>query len=246
MMTSVKQSPDEKMDSFWAKRLANLKPIILPLCFFGTTNIKTGGVEKTKFSFLPETETVQEILPQSDLLLAALLSYLARLLNVYSYDIGYTTTSLQSSTESDETSVKYVPLHVDLDSEQTIEEFCTSMKKELIHIKKCKNYICNDSSRHSDLRTTLEDFEKTVSVNVAVVDHVEDLESDITQKVTFIIPKNASEIISFYDPAYITEGGISQLLHHFSIFIQGIISNPSLPLSKQPLLNEKERNQVLN
>jgi aspartate racemase len=245
-MTSVKQFPDDKVDGFWAKRLADLKPIILPNNLFGTTDIKTGGVEKIKFSFLQEIETVQEILPQSDLLLAALLSYLSRLLNVYSYDIGYTNTSLQSSTESDETSVKYVPLHVDLGSEQVIEEFCTSMKKKLIQIKECINYICNDSSRHSDLRTTLEDFEKIVSVNVALVDHVEDLESDITQKVTFIIPKNATDIICFYDRAYINEGGISQLLHHFSIFLQGIISNPSLPLSKQPLLNEKERNQVLN
>ena len=138
-----------------------------------------------------------------------------------------------------------MPLHIDLDSEQTFNEFHKIMQEELKRIRKSTTYIRDVLIRHPVLRTTLEDFEKTVSVSVVLVNSLEDFESFVTKQVTLIIPKYGTECICFYDTSVLDEESISRLLHHFSIFLRGILSNPSLRILEQPLLNEKNRDQLL-
>ncbi len=199
-MTSTTKSSVYKHESFWLRRLTCLQPITLPYTLLGTLDPRTGVVGERKFSIPQEIKTCQEILPQTDLLLSAFSAYLSRLVNISSFDIGYTDTSPQRSVAGlEETFVKYVPLHIDLDSEQTFKEFRKVMQEELKRIRKCKTYIRDVLIRHPVLRTTLEDFQKNVSVSVVLVNSLEDFDSFYTKQITLIIPKYGTECICFYD-----------------------------------------------
>lgn len=245
-MTSITKSSVYEHESFWVSRLTSLQPITLPYTVLGGFDTRTRVVGKRKFSIPQEIKTFQQILPQTDLLLAAFSAYLSRLVNISSFDIGYTDTSPQRSVAGlEEAFVKYVPLHIDLDSEQTFKEFHKIMQEELKRIRKSKTYIRDVIIRHPVLRTTLEDFEKTVSVSVVLVNSLEDVESFVTKQVTLIIPKYGTECICFYDSSVLDEDSISRLLHHFSVFLRGILSNPSLRILEQPLLNETNQDQLL-
>ena len=101
--------------------------------------------------------------------------------------------------EKGKTSLNEIPLHVDLDSKKTFKAFHKEMQKEIKHIRTCTTYLRSVLDRHSSLKTTLEDFQKTVSVGIVVVDGVEDFESFLNKQITFVIPKYGHICLLFYD-----------------------------------------------
>jgi hypothetical protein len=223
-----------------------LQPVTLPYTFAKTSNNGTGVIGRRKFSIPPEINTFDKILPQADFLLAAFSAYLYRLINMSSFDIGYTDTSLQSSVqEIEETFVKSIPLHIDLDPEQPFEKYQRNVQEKLKRIRTCWTNIGDVLINHPSLRSSLEDFENNTSISVVRANSMEDFDSFITKGITLIFPENGTDCTCFYDSSVLGEDSISRLLHHFSVFLRGILSGPSCRIRKLPLLDETNRHRLL-
>ena len=235
-----------KYERFWARRIARLKPISIDYSLLGSLVSRTGGVRKRKFAIPENIKALHEVVPRSDALVAAFSAYLSRLVNISFFDIGYTDTSLQRSVEGlKEGFVNYVPFHIDLDSEQSFKGFCKSIREELRRISEYGRHLQDVLVRQPSLRPAYDDFEKTVSVGVGLVERLEDVEALIVKEVTLGIPKYGSECLVLYDSSAQDEESINKFLEYLAVFVRGIISNPSLQMLEQPLLNEKGRKQLL-
>ncbi len=245
-MISNAKAAGYEPESYWKKRLIALQPLTLPFNQLEILAPGKGAGGKRKVAIPQEIGTLTAILPQSDFLVAAFSAFLSRFLNIYSFDIKYADASmLHNDAVSGETSLKYLPLHVDLDSENTFEKVCKGMQEELRRLSEYGNCFPNVLSDNSGLKTALDDFEKTVSISVVLVDGIEDIKSFDTKQITLIIPRNGAECMCFYDDSVLNQNRIISLLHHFDVFLRGTISNPALRISDLPLLNEKDQEQLL-
>ncbi|MGC2062909.1 MAG: amino acid adenylation domain-containing protein, partial [Thermodesulfovibrionales bacterium] len=244
-MLSIVKAACYEPESYWEKRLTALHPLSLPFNQLENLVPGKGAGGKRKVAIPQEIGTLQAILPQTDVLVAAFSAFLSRFLNIDSFDIKYADTSMLANDAAAETSLKYLPLHVDLDPENTFEEVCKGMQEELSRLSEYENCFLDVLSENSDLRTALDDFERTVSISVVLVDSLEDIKSFDTKQITLIIPKYGAECMFFYDGSVLNQTRISRLLHHFALFLQGTISHPSLRISELPLLNAEDEQQLL-
>lgn len=240
-----------KYETFWVKRLATLRPIVLPYANQNAPQTKTAQFTSLQ---IPIPDEVKLFLNSrcagwslSDFLLAAFAAYLARIGGIDRFDIGFRGIEQQRELAGLQNFfAQFVPLRLEVANGQTFEEFFHTVREQVELVGRRKTYARDLVTRYPALGSESK-LRKTpmFPVSIACVEALDSYEAMPEGEFTLIIAEDKTECRWVYDADVLDETSISRMLNQFSTFLLGIIANPNQPIANLPLLTEHERHQLL-
>jgi len=240
-----------KHEAFWVERLARLQPITIPYADRTASHLKQKRFESVKMPVPDEVRSFwRECHPDwnlGDFLLAAFVGYLARIGGTDDFDIGFRDVELARELNgSTGFFAAYVPCHLEINLEQSFEEFFETVREQVALTKQHKTYARDAVVRYPELRS-VPDL-GSVQIFPVVIERVEKLDDHQASpgnELTFIISEDGKECGWFYNAEALDGDSIARMVEQFTIFLQGIVTDSSQHLAYLPLLSEEERHKIL-
>lgn len=253
-----------KHETFWAKRLATLRPITLPYVVPTAPQDTAASEEPVQYMSLPVPIPVEintflatqhPAWRMDDFLLAAFFAYLVRLGGVNCFDIGFRAVELlpEGHGQYDPTGLEsffasHVPLRVDIDPAWRFEQVCEAIRAQVELAKQHYTYARDVVVRYPELGSKTESPAKYVwSVIVEQVERLDNYQPMPGSQLVMVISKDDAHSTCrwAYDPRLLDEDSVNSMLHQFITLLHGVTANAEQPLMALPLLTEAERYQLL-
>ena len=239
-----------KHEAFWVEKLENLQPITIPYADQTASHFK----KQFKSVTIPVHDEIRSFLKGrnsnwnlGDFLCAAFIGYLARIGGTNSFDLGFRDIELaQELNNSAGFFAAYVPCHLEINLEQSFEEFFAAIRSQVELTTQHKTYARDIVVRHPLLRSIPELVASEIfPVAIARVEKIAQQPSEPGHELTFIIPTDERECVWLYNAEAFGDDSIARMLEQFTIFLQGIAQDSTQPLAHLPLLADWERNKIL-
>ena len=234
-----------KYEGHWLERLRRLQPLAFPYAVDAVNSPPGGGnrVDVIPFPLPGEIQRLPGSMPQAERVVTAFFAWLCRITNRYRFDAGWSDPALRLDVSGlEKLFVVPTSILVDLDPELTFAQCAQILHEELARLRKWKTFIRDIFQRYprSLPVTAPGDLEKTTACGVMVLDRPDTPLPDYVPCFYLGVPENGDECICLYNNERLTEENIRQLLHHFTVFLQSVSVDPSLPLRRHTLLDEED------
>jgi amino acid adenylation domain-containing protein len=239
-----------KHEAFWVEKLENLQPITIPYAAQTASHFK----KRFKSVTIPVHDEIRSFLkgrnPNWNLgnfLCAAFVGYLARIGGTNSFDLGFRDIELaQELNNSAGFFAAYVPCHLEINLEQSFEEFFAATRVQIELTKQHKTYARDTVVRHPNLREIPELASPDIfPVVIEWVEKIAEQQGNPGNELTLIISADETECLWLYNAEAFDANSITRMLEQFTIFLQGIATDSTQSLSQLPLLSEWERHKIL-
>ena len=239
-----------KHEAFWIERLVSLQPITIPYADRTAAQLKQESFRDVTISVPDEVISFVERNSDwnlGDFLTAAFVGYLARIGGTNSFDLGFRDLELARELKvSASFFAAYVPCHLEINLEQSFEEFFAAIRSQVELTTQHKTYARDIVVRHPLLRSIPELVASEIfPVAIARVEKIAQQPSEPGHELTFIIPTDERECVWLYNAEAFGDDSIARMLEQFTIFLQGIAQDSTQPLAHLPLLADWERNKIL-
>ncbi|MFM2313466.1 MAG: hypothetical protein RLZZ04_2742 [Cyanobacteriota bacterium] len=239
-----------KHEAFWIERLVSLQPITIPYADQTASQLKQKRFSSAR---IPVPDEVISFVERNsdwnlgDFLTAAFVGYLARIGGTNSFDLGFRDSELVRELKiSASFFAAYVPCHLEINLEQSFEEFFAAIRSQVELTKQHKTYARDIVVRHPLLRSIPELVPSEIfPVAIARVEKIAQQPSELGNELTLIIPTDERECVWLYNAAAFGDRSIGKMLKQFTIFLQGIAQDSTQPLAHLSLLTDWERNKIL-
>ncbi|MBS9386560.1 MAG: amino acid adenylation domain-containing protein [Dolichospermum sp. BR01] len=237
-----------KHEAFWVERLGILESITIPEAKqTASLHLKEPQYASARM-FVPD-EVITLWLqrhPQwhrSDFLAAAFITYLARIGGSGCFDIGFKDIELQRQLVGLESLfASVVPYRVNIDYEQSF----AALKKQFEFTQLPLTYVRDVVTRYPSLRSLSDrGSEQFFPVVVERVEKLEDYQSPLGSDLTFIISSDGKKCCWFYNTDVLNNDSIARMQEQFTVFLQGILTEPDQCIAYLPLLSEQQRREIL-
>ncbi|GAC1433599.1 MAG: amino acid adenylation domain-containing protein [Ktedonobacteraceae bacterium] len=240
-----------KHEVFWAKYLETLEKATLPYVQRDMSCIYAVQYETVS---MPIPQAVMNHLKEGhhawsveDYLLVAFVTYLARLGDIWKFDLGYRDAELKLELAGLEGIFEgHAYLHVNIESHQTFEEIFYSVGEQLKQTKKRKTYARDIVSRFPNLSWEAKlqgAYQPSIFVErVEALNHYQ-VPQDV--ELALVILEGGHKCLWVYDTHALSMESIEKLQHEFTTFLQGSVANFHRSVAYLPLLAEEERHQLL-
>ncbi|MEN9568551.1 MAG: anabaenopeptilide synthetase ApdA [Cyanobacteriota bacterium] len=238
-----------KHETFWVEKLASLQPITIPYADRTTLPWKK-RFESVK---IPVSNEVISYLNQNqnenftDFISAAFVGYLARLGGTNSFDLGFR--DIEPAQELNNSAgffAAYVPCHLEINFEQSFEEFLAAIRMQIQLTKQHQTYARDIVVRYPTLRKIPELASPDIfPVAIEWVEKIAEQEGNPGNELTLIISADERECLWLYNADAFDANSMTRMLEQFTIFLQGIAQDSTQSLSEIPLLSELEKQQIL-
>ncbi|MTJ18651.1 non-ribosomal peptide synthetase [Dolichospermum sp. UHCC 0299] len=238
-----------KHEAFWVERLGILESITIPEAKqTASLHLKEPQYARARM-FVPDEAITLWLQrhPQwhrSDFLAAAFITYLARIGGSGCFDIGFKDIELQRQLVGLESLfASVVPYRVNIDYEQSF----AALKKQFEFTQLPLTYVRDVVTRYPSLRS-LSDHrgsEQFFPVVVERVEKLEDYQSPLGSDLTFIISSDGKKCCWFYNTDILNNDSIARMQEQFTVFLQGILTEPDQCIAYLPLLSEQQRREIL-
>jgi len=234
-----------KHESFWSDLLISVEPLRLEHFLRkkpqpSNTDSKSIYLQ-TITSFLTSTNLSSE----GDKVLTALSIYLSRISSTAGFDIAYSDSHLKEQVND---KVLYfalhVPLHIQVDSDQTFHEYETVMSAQLENISKHGTYAQDLILREPRLRD-YDNNQFKMHIAIERVSSISDISNELENDLVILIPDNGRELCWRYRPEMFETVTIERMISQFSVLLKGIVNEPETKISHLPLLTKTERDLLL-
>jgi len=238
-------------EAFWVKQLETLEHITLPYAHWKIPHAPTVECSSIPMHVPGEILNVLEHRfttgCKGDVLLAAFAAYLARIAGVWSFDLGYRDSELESElADLEGIFAACVPLHVRMEYQQSFEEVFHAVQGQMKLIKERKTYARDVMARYPALRTKAHlQGGYLPSICVERLEGLQDFKAPHASELTLVMREDGSECLWVYNAEVLDEESVVEMQQGFTAFLQGIVSNPQQPISDLPLLTGKQRQQLL-
>lgn len=240
-----------RYERFWRERLAGLRPCSLP-----SANWRQSAGEPVRASMvdMPIPGSVRALLAdsslldrQSDFLLAAFASYLARLTEATGVDLGFRDSGLRRDLAGLERFfAAVVPLQVELDEEASFPQLYRTVCEQVERTRCCGSYARDLVVRSPALHAMPElRREHPWAVSIEIVPTLADSWGLSAQALTLIIPEAGRECRWVYSPDKLDSEAVARMQCQFTTFLEGIVADPDGRFDTLPLLTAGERHQLL-
>ena len=238
-------------EAFWVERLSTLQPVGLPYAVRNVSPPQSARyasvpvpipIEVT--SYLVGCQTDWNL---SDFLLAAFAVYLARIGDVWSFDIRYRGAEMRRDLAGLEGFfASELPLRLEMDNSKGFGAAFRAVREQVELTTRHKTYARDALARYPALRSMIE-LQKacTLSVTVESVARLDNYEATSGGQFTLVIPEDGTECRWVYDTGVLNTDSVTRMLSQFIILLQGIVANPEQRLSVLPILTEAEHRQIL-
>ncbi len=236
---------------FWANYLETVEKATLP---YGQRDMPSIDAVQYATVSMPIPQEVMNYLKEcyqawsvEDYLLVAFVTYLARLGDIWKFDLGYRDAELKLELAGLEGLFgAYGYLHVDIESHQSFEEIFHSVREQLKQTKKRKTYARDIVARFPNLSWEAKlqgAYQPSIIVErVEALDHYQ-VPQDV--ELALVMLEGSHECLWAYNTQALSMESIEKLQHEFTTFLQGSVANFHMPVSNVPLLAEEERQQLL-
>lgn len=246
-----------KYETFWVDRLTTLQPITVPYAKLTASHSTPPGSGEVKIVLPPNIiNFLKERYPEcnsGDLVLTAIVAYLARLGGISCFDIGFKDINLRQFSKAENFFASYIPCRIDINIEQNFEEVFATIRQQVELTKRCLTYTRDIVLRYPGLKNAISGQSQVLfPVIVERVHNLEEREKQPSNTLRLVIPKDGLEYCCSYNLEIFDNSSIEKMLRQFDTFLQKIIShlkeiatNPKQPISELPLLTEQELSQLL-
>ncbi|HEY9830739.1 MAG TPA: amino acid adenylation domain-containing protein [Stenomitos sp.] len=240
-----------KHEAFWVKRLTTLQPITIPYAQRTASHLKSKHYASVKMPVLHKVTTFLEkrhpAWNQGDFLEAAFVAYLARIGGTRCFDIGFRDIKLhQEMVGLESLFASHVPCRVDIEYEQSFEEVFEAFRKQVeltkLHLTYARDVVARYPAVHSLSQT---DCEQMFPVVVERVEKLDDYQAGSGNELSLVIPLDGKECVWFYNTEALDGDSIARMQDQFTIFLQGIVTEPAQRIAYLPLLSEQEHHKIL-
>ena len=237
-----------KHEAFWVERLGTLESITIPEAKqTASLHLKEPKYARARM-FVPDEAITLWLQrhPQwhrSDFLAAAFITYLARIGGSGCFDIGFKDIELQRQLVGLESLfASVVPYRVNIDYEQSF----AALKKQFEFTQLPLTYVRDVVTRYPSLRSLSDrGSEQFFPVVVERVEKLEDYQSPLGSDLTFIISSDGKKCCWFYNTDVLNNDSIARMQEQFTVFLQGILTEPDQCIAYLPLLSEQQRREIL-
>ncbi|MBR8837983.1 MAG: amino acid adenylation domain-containing protein [Stigonema ocellatum SAG 48.90 = DSM 106950] len=237
-----------KHEAFWVERLATLESITIPYSKrTASLHLKEQQYASVRMSVPDEIITLLEQRHpewnRSDFLAAAFVTYLARIGGTGCFDIGFKDVELQRQLVGLESLfASVVPYRVDVDCSQSFE----ALKKQLEFTQLHLTYARDVVTRYPSVRSLSDQGgEQFFPVVVERVEKLEDCQGQLGSDLTFIISSDGKKCCWFHNTEVLDGDSIARMQEQFTVFLQGILTEPDQCVAYLPLLSEQECHKIL-
>ncbi len=240
-----------RQEAFWVERLASLQQITIPYAERTASHLKQKRFESVKMPVPDEVILfLRECHPEwnlGDFLLAAFVGYLARLGGTDDFDIGFRDAELAQELDGNTSFfATYVPCHLEINLEQSFEEFFESVQEQVELTKQHKTYARDTVVRYPELRKALKlNRTKLFPVVIERVEKIDDQQANLGNELTFIILEDGKECSWLYNTDVLDGNTTVRMLEQFLIFLQGIVTDSTQAIAYIPLLSEQDLHKLL-
>ena len=247
--TSNHSTVAEEERAFWIERLENLQPLTIPY-------VKPAVSQKKQFveqvTFFPDRliSMLEEFFPHrkpADVILVALVSYLARISGMSCFDLGFADAELSQTVNLEGLFSSYIPCRIEIDLERDFTEIFNVVEQQIESAKQNKSYSL-DLATKDPILNALPGFDEGRIFPVAIerVANLEDShQHQFGRELTLTIPDSGQKCCWQYDPEILDPDSIHRMQQQLETLLQNILANPQQSLAKLSLLPEQERQTIL-
>ena len=233
-----------------AREAGNSQPLTVPDAKAASSN-KQFTTSLTRISD-ELMSMVQELFPYcqpGDVLLAVFLSYMARIGEISSFDLGYADTELtEEAGNLEDLFAVYISCHIEIDLEQTFATILDLVREQIESAKKDRSSTLNLATTDSILRLLPgSEIESLFPVAVRRVSNLEDLSTQQTlgQTLTFTVPDDGKSCYWQYNSEILEPASIDRMWGQLTTLLESIVRDSQQPLAQLALLPEVESRQVV-
>jgi len=230
-----------KHEKFWLTRLKTFEPLHLPYLENSRTDSYDDTISlKTTIITIPDKVVnfaAQQQWFLSNFLLSAFITYLARLSDTDTFDIGFDIKTITSFSIPDNFFATQLPLQIELNPDHTFIQVHETVQTQLNHNLQHVSYSRDITSRYPQL--------ETIPSFPIIIAYGNDYQPPISTDFTCLISTTDSEIRWLYRPNHLTQATINQMVNQFIYFLHGLTKQPETPLWKISLLRQAELHQLL-
>lgn len=248
--TSKHNTVNRENKTFWLERLENLQPLTIPYVKQAVSHEKQFVQQIT---CVPQQliSMLEEFFPHrkpADIILAAFISYLARISRMTCFDLGFADVELtQDIVDLEGLFTAYIPCQIEIDLEQNFTQIFGLIWQQIASAKQYSSHAL-DLATKDPILSTLSDFdgEKILPVAIERVSNLEDAQKhQFGSELTLTIADCGQKCCWQYDPEIINRDSIDRMWEQLETLLQNIVANPQQSLAKLSLLPEEERQTVL-
>ena len=247
--TSNHSTVAEENKAFWIERLENLQPLTIPYVKPAVSQ-KKQFVEQVTFFSDRLISMLEECFPNrkpADVILAALVSYLARISGMTCFDLGFADVELTQIVNLEGLFSSYIPCRIEIDLERDFTEIFNVVEQQIESAKQNKSYSL-DLATKDPILNALPGFNEGRIFPVAIerVANLEDShQHQLGRELTLTIPDSGQKCCWQYDPEILDPDSIDRMQQQLETLLQNIVANPQQSLAKLSLLPEQERQTIL-
>jgi len=241
-----------KHERFWVERLATLKPITIPSVNLAVSSqLPVHEITRKDWLIPDQVKTFftnhQGSWTRINFFVAVFVAYLARINEIGCFDLGLKQSNLNYQLSGLENFfASEVPCRIDISDKQSFEEVCDSVTQQLESVQKHKTYSRDILLRYPELRGLREQgFEHQFPVIIELVEKRDAGTAQSTNGLTFIVSEDEEKCSWVYDTGIFDHDSIARMIEQFTIFVQHIVTDISLPLADLNLLSDKERHKII-
>ena len=232
-----------KNEAFWIDRLSKLQP--LELSHINYTNLKQESNSfKTAKIFVPDgkPEYLSEW-TKSDFILTAFITYLAKVGENSTFDIGIKAADAEKSSTNFKTLFSsHIPCRIVVDKEKKVKDVFPDIKKQIESARHYKTYLHDVFSRYPKI-SQLEKINLLI-----VVEKKECLNNGELIKncdLTFTVQEDGRECEFLYNTVSLSKDAVSEMADQFLVFMKNIIDQDEVPIARLPLLSDEAYQKIL-
>lgn len=246
MQSGAPNTVTDEYEAFWLEKLAGQTAIELPYA-----DHRRAATEPARYGAVGVPE-VQEIglcqgadchgIGRTDFLTAAVVMYLARLSDAYTFDVGFSDSRLRrQAVESEGVWSSHVPVHVELDPHKQFSTSLESLHRELATTRQHGSFARDLADRHPELGVKRNrDGQPVWSVVVEQVESCDEYTPIAGCDLIVLCAEDGLAMMWLYDACVFADDEIMSMRHHFVTFLRNAVRDEQGPVGRIPLLTEAE------
>ena len=241
-----------EQEEFWVERLENLQPLTIP---YAKQTISPAQQEfKELVMSVPDElmSNLRKFFPDgqgADILLVAYVSYMARMNEDASFDIGFADTNLAHEVANLEgVEGISIPCRIEIDLKQNFATILNVVQEQIEFAKQHKNSVLNIIARDK-ISNSLPGLDDELVLPVAInrLSNLEDSQNNQTfgRDLTLTVLDDGKTCSWQYDSKVLDSESVHRMWNQLMTLLQSIVEDPQQSLAKQSLLPKEERHQIL-
>ena len=236
-----------RSESFWVRRLADLRPLQLPL--FEPAGASDTDRESIQLDFeIPETFRTLDIRADGAAVACAFAAFLSRLCDQPTFDLAYSDEGLaQPHDEFGELFVPCVPLRVAIDRNQSAHDALERVGDAITKVQSHAAPLGDLPARYPKLAAMSDgSFAGFGSISVVLTEDLAHPAFVPSAAITLVAARNATRARITYDRSAISARDAQSLCDRFVLFMNNVAGASDQPIGKHSLIDESERMQLVD